>query len=144
MAKEAHEQLAISDAKLGGVIKVSDSASMCADNLQWLSVAKVQAPNPLWFSGKAATELRLQLCRGRADAVHQESDGESHHRPAFKGAQRHVSRISSQVCGAQTGQCIHAGSAYDYTCCLNPPCGFSTAFVTTSEAAISQSTGIRE
>lgn len=56
VAKEAHEQLAISDVKLGGVIKVSDSVFymciyICAMN---------NTSNWYWFSGKARPELYSQ------------------------------------------------------------------------------------
>lgn len=62
VAKEAHEQLAISDVKLGGVIKVSDAmvlyilyVSLCVH-----TVAMNNTTNWYWFSGKARPELYSQ------------------------------------------------------------------------------------
>lgn len=55
VAKEAHEQLAISDVKLGGVIKVSDTMGFVF--LYLFAVAMNNATNWYWFSGKARPEL---------------------------------------------------------------------------------------
>lgn len=55
VAKEAHEQLAISDVKLGGVIKVSDTMGFVF--LYLFAVAMNNGTNWYWFSGKARPEL---------------------------------------------------------------------------------------
>lgn len=41
VAKEAHEQLAISDAKLGGIIKVSDTASRAPNSRRTVYVNRI-------------------------------------------------------------------------------------------------------
>lgn len=68
--------------------------------------------------------------------MHQESDGEPHHRTSSQRDQCHVSGLGPQVPrltdpgpGGQTAAC-------DYTRCLNRLCGFPSAFVTTTEAAV--------
>lgn len=95
VAKEAHEQLAISDAKLGGVIKVNDAAplppTVGGRSTVFLSRAFFS------FAGKAGRNVCAQLSGGRADEMHPGPDGESHHRTAPPGDQRHVFGFGSQV-----------------------------------------------
>lgn len=55
VAKEAHEQLAISDVKLGGVIKVNDTMDFYVH-----AVAMNYTIDWYWFSGKARPELYSQ------------------------------------------------------------------------------------
>lgn len=116
VAKEAHEQLAISDAKLGGVIKVSDLTIIF-----FKSVATwYYGSNMFYFSGKDGTGLYPQPCSGWTDEMHQESDREPRHWTPSQGDQCHVSGISSQVDSTKIRCC----------CCFS-------AFVTTTEAAMS-------
>lgn len=50
-----------------------------------------------FFAGKAGFDVRAQLGGGWADEMHQEPDGEPHHRTAAQGDQRHVFGFGSQV-----------------------------------------------
>lgn len=62
VAKEAHEQLAISDVKLGGVIKVSDTIGfffVCFILNIWIRRSN-NTTGCWWFSGKAGPELHSQ------------------------------------------------------------------------------------
>lgn len=99
VAKEAHEQLAISDAKLGGIIKVSDTASRAPTvGGRWtVYLSCIDLFSLLFFAGKAGRDVRAQLGGGRADEVHQEPDGEPHHWTASQGDERHVFGFGSQV-----------------------------------------------
>lgn len=121
VAKEAHEQLAISDAKLGGIIKVSDMASRAPTVGGRWTVYVSRVDTFFFLPGKAGRDVRAQLGSGRADEVHQEPDGEPHHWTAAPGDERHVFGFGSQVNHSAERQTDRQTAACDYTCCLKFP-----------------------
>lgn len=89
------------------------------------------------FSGQAGPELRPQSCSGRTDEMHQESNGEFNHWTSSQGDQRHVSGFGSQVGTTELwirGVLLLGLLPVITFCCLKYPCGFFSAFVTTTEA----------
>lgn len=85
------------------------------------------------FLGKAGPELRSQPRGGRAHEMHPESDGGPHLWASSKGVQRHVAGFGSQV-GSEQKEALDQLLPMITFCCLKQRCGFSSAFVTTTEA----------